>query len=117
MRTTKAGSIVRDARVEAGKTLREVAEALGISHVQLGNMERGTSPVGGKYLAGLKKVLPNLDLDAVREAAEGERPIQLNLRSLPPSYQSLGMVLARRIENQDLEPTTMKELFRLLNSK
>lgn len=114
---TKAGGILRDARREAGKTLREVADALGVSHVQLGNLERGASPIAEKYLKGLKAILPDLDVESLKEAAAQERPIQLNLRSAPPQYQSLGMVLARRIENQDINPDTMKALLRLLESK
>lgn len=112
-----AGSILREARLEADKTLREVADALGVSHVQLGNWERGTSPVSSKYMAGLKKALPKLDVDALKDAAEQEAPVQLNLRQLPRSYQTLGLVLARRIQSQDIKPDTMKELLLLLNMK
>jgi len=44
------------------------------------------------------------------------RPLQLDLRDVPPKYQDLGMALARRIERQNISVRDFDRLSAILGS-
>jgi transcriptional regulator with XRE-family HTH domain len=51
------GKRIRSARVAAGLTQREVAEALKLSHVGFGDIERGKNEPSLQYLEHLSRIL------------------------------------------------------------
>jgi transcriptional regulator with XRE-family HTH domain len=67
METTTMGQGLRTARENAGLTLRDVAKKIGVSHVYLGEVERGRQlRVAYKKWSRLVKAIPGLtvkDLD------------------------------------------------------
>lgn len=48
---------IRDIRVAAGRSLRSVADAVGISHVFLGEIERGIRPLPSSLAPSLARAL------------------------------------------------------------
>ncbi len=42
------------------------------------------------------------------------RPLQLDISDRPPEYQNLALLLARRIEKEDLDAGDLRDLMRLL---
>jgi transcriptional regulator with XRE-family HTH domain len=112
--SSKLGEFIRLRRTEAGLSLRDVAGKIGITHVQLGQMERGRSPVQEKYWKPLEKAVPGVTVEKIEEMNSKERPIQLSLAGAPVEYQTLGLALARRIEREDLKASEMKDLLRIL---
>jgi transcriptional regulator with XRE-family HTH domain len=109
------GQYIRQRRVEAELSLRFVADQLGISHVYLGEVERGVRPpLKKEHWAKLIATIPDIIEQELERKAAKSRPVQLNLEDAPPRYQDLGLALARRIEKRDLDEHQLTELLRLL---
>jgi transcriptional regulator with XRE-family HTH domain len=110
------GRYIRAKRVEAGLSLRDVARSLGVSHVFLGEVERGARPLFPKERwPDLLKAIPGLTMEGLEEAAVNTRPVQLRLQDAPQQYQSLGLLLARRIEQRDLTPKQIEQIRSILS--
>jgi transcriptional regulator with XRE-family HTH domain len=113
--TNDFGRYFRRARVEAGVSLRQAATKLGITHVYLGEVERGVrAPLPEKYWERALKAIPTLDREELERTKATSRPLQLSLRARHREYQDLGLMLARRIEKQDLRRDDLEELLRVL---
>jgi len=109
------GRYFRQAREEAGMSLRQAAKALGITHVYLGEVERGVrAPLPEKHWAKAIKVIPTLEREKLLRTKATSRPVQLELRRKRPEYQDLGLMLARRIQEQDLKKEDLDELLKML---
>ncbi len=63
------GQMLRRARVGAGLSLRQVADALGWPHVYLGEIERGKRAVPERHWPAVIALLPSLTIDELRAAA------------------------------------------------
>src|SRR5262249_14591405 len=112
------GRYIRGKRVDAELSLRHVADQLGVSHVYLGEVERGVrGPLAKDRWPDLIRAIPGVIEEELERAAATTRPLQLLLGHAPPRYQDLGLALARRIEKQDLSKTQLDQLLRILRGK
>ena len=115
MSETAFGTYLRTKRVAAGLSLRAVADALEITHVYLGEVERGVrGPLNRKHWSKLRQAVAGISRDELQRLEAVSRPLQLNLQDAPPQYQDLGLALARRMEERDISPRDMKRLMKLL---
>lgn len=110
------GELVRERREQAELSLRDVAaRCVGVGHVYLSQLERGIKPPPpDPVLRELAAAIPTVTLDELRLEAALSRPLQVDATEAPQEYRQLGVVLARRIEEQDLSSETMAALRRLL---
>lgn len=116
--STDFGRYLRAKRVEAKLSVRRLAELLGISHVYLGEVERGDrGPLDEKYWPTLVRHVPELSTEGLTRAATTSRPIQLDISDSATPYQDLAMALARRIDRQDLDAEDIKKILRLLKDR
>ncbi len=116
-RANRFGTYLRATRIAAGCSLREVAEAVGISHVYLGEVERGVrGPLKPEHWPALLRAIPGLSRDELQRAAETSRPLQLDLAKAPGPYQSVALALARRFKRRDLSDAEVAKLLKVLKS-
>lgn len=109
------GKYLRRKRVELKFSLRRVADQIGVSHVYLGEVERGVrGPIKRERWASICEALPGVTEADLERVAGVSRPVQLDLNDAPAKYQDLGQALARRITERDLPERTLDELLALL---
>jgi transcriptional regulator with XRE-family HTH domain len=114
--TTPYGALLRERRVKAGLSLRDVASHLECSHVFLAEIERGVSgPLKPEREEKLLEVLPNVTAEELRKAREASKPFKLTQANTPPKYLNLAMALARRIERDNLEDTGLRQIMKILD--
>lgn len=97
--TSRIGAYVRARRVAAGLSLRRVANDLGVTHVFLGEVERGKKALPRERWSALAAIVPGVeqsDLEEIsREAERVDAQLSL-LRDAPMPYQSIVTELALR---------------------
>lgn len=109
------GKYIRDRRCAAKLTLRDVADRLGVSHVFVSEIERGERAVFAKERwPDLVRAIPGVTLDGLERASALTVPVQLDLTDAPEPYQDLGLALARRIENRDLNKKQVQTIIEFL---
>lgn len=109
------GIYLRSTRCAAGLSLRHVADSIGVSHVYVGEVERGVrGPMKPEKWLLLAKVVPGFSAAHAGRLVASEQPVQLHLQDAPPQYQDLGVALARRIESRDIAPSDMNQIRRIL---
>lgn len=114
-KATGFGSYLRQMRMRAGLSLRDVAAGLGVSHVYLGEVERGVrGALKQDHWPKLKEILPGVSIEKLNREATLSKPVQLSLEDAPPKYQDLGLALARRIESRDIDQKEMRRLLSIL---
>ncbi len=117
-RPNRFGAYLREKRVAARLSLREVAHALGISHVYLGEVERGVrGPLRPEHWSALLKTIPGLSRTELERHAAASRPLQVDLADAPPAYQDLALALARRFKRRDLSEPEITRLLKLLGGR
>ena len=116
-RPTRFGSYLRRARVASGRSLRDVAAELKISHVYLGEVERGVrGPLRPEHWDSLLKAVPELTREELEREAAASRPLEVDISDAPPRYQDLAMALARRLKNRDLTKAQIARLLKVLEA-
>src|SRR5215472_4255880 len=111
------GSYLRQARVASGLSLRQVASALKISHVYLGEVERGVrGPLRLEHWDRLVRAIPTLTRTELERHAATSRPLEMDISDAPPRYQDLAMALARRLKNRDLTVGQISRLLKVLKA-
>jgi len=114
-RSTRFGSYLRASRVEARRSLREVADAIGISHVYLGEVERGVrGPLMESHWDGLLAAIPGLTRAELKRTAQMSRALEIDLSTAPARYQDLAIALARRFKRRDLSDAELSRLLKVL---
>lgn len=109
------GRYIRRQRAVAGVSMRSVAKALGVSAVYLGEVERGVRPpLKEQHWHALIRAVPTIDRESLERLTAKAKPLQLDLRDTPPSYQDLALALARRIEKRNLSQGDLEKLFSIL---
>lgn len=112
------GRYLRDKREREKMSLRKVAARLEVSHVYLGEVERGVrGPLPEKYWNQLVQIIPGLTIKHLRRMAILTKPIRFNLAEAEPPYQDLTLAFARRMEKQDLSPEALSEILKLLEQE
>lgn len=115
MRDSIFGAYLRRERVTAGLSLRTVADAVGVTHVYLGEVERGVrGPMDKKWWPALIAAVPTITEAELERKAAQTKPVAIALENAPPEYQDLGLALARRIEKRDLGTEEILKLMKLL---
>lgn len=118
MAESSFGTYLRARRLAAKKSLREVADAVGVSHVYLGEVERGdSSPMREDRWPALVRAIPGVTLEDLRRHTQLTKPVQLSIGDAPPKYQELTLALARRIENRDLSDAQLTKILKVLGKK
>src|SRR5579864_2366710 len=93
--STRFGSYLRAARVESGRSLREIADAIGISDVYLGEVERGVrGPLMESHWDALIAAIPSLTRTELKRTAQMSRALEIDLSRAPARYQDLAIALA-----------------------
>lgn len=95
---TTFATYLRDARERAGLSLREAARLLGVSHVFLGEVERGMRALPPARWQAVCEVLP-VTMEKLTELERMRRPVRIDLSNKTPEVQRLGLAFARRIES------------------
>ncbi len=109
------GTYMLNKRVGAQLSLREVGKRLGVSHVYVGEVERGvSSPYSRDRWPDLVAAIPGVTMEDLERNAGLTVGVQLRLEDAPVDYQNLGLMLARRIQAQDIEKDALQEMLRLL---
>jgi transcriptional regulator with XRE-family HTH domain len=117
-RPNRFGVYLRQQRVAAGLSLRDVAQRLGISHVYLGEVERGVrGPLKPEHWSALLKIIPSLSRIELERTAAASRPMRVDLADAPPVYQDLALALARRFKRRDLSEPEITRLLKLLGGR
>ena len=113
--TTPYGALLRERRVRAGLSLRDVAEHIGVSHVFLAEIERGVSaPLKPEREAKLLEIMPTVTAPELRKAREASKPFKLTSSNTPPKYLDLTTALARRIERENLDDSKVNRILQIL---
>jgi transcriptional regulator with XRE-family HTH domain len=118
LRLNPFGAHLREKRVAAGLSLREVASALAVSHVYLGEVERGVrGPLRPEHWGALLKAIPTLERADLERLSAASRPLKVDLAGAPPAYRDVALAMARRFRRRDLSESELSRLLRLLGGK
>ena len=111
------GEYLRSVRVKSGKSLREVAEALGITHVYLGEIERGKRRLlPEKYWgAFVKAVEERTSITELTTAAVESAPLDPAVIEGPG--RDVVVALARTFDQEEMSPELAEQLLRVLNKE
>jgi hypothetical protein len=95
--------------------LREVGKRLGVSHVYVGEVERGVrGPFHRDRWPDLVAAIPGVAIEDLERHAAIAVGLYLKLDDAPPLYQDLGLMLVRRIQARDLGQEDLQEMLRIL---
>lgn len=109
------GTYLREQRVAAGKSLRLVADGLGVSHVFLGEVERGVKrKLPEKHWDRLIELIPAIRREDLESAVLRSASLDDRVNAMGRHGHDLVHALARKIEADDLPPARLRELRRLL---
>ena len=109
------GDYIRSERIRAGFSLRHLANQLGVSHVYLGQVERGMqAPLRKKWWGQLTRALPNVSVETLERKLATSQPLQIHLEEAPIEYQDLTLALIKRIEARNLTPKEIRTIIQVL---
>ena len=109
------GAYVREAREQAKLSMREVANKLGVSHVYLGEVERGVrGPMDQKHWPVLMETIPGVTKRNLADTAKLSRPYRFKIPENRPKYKDLTLAFARRIEDADLSDEEIENMLVML---
>jgi transcriptional regulator with XRE-family HTH domain len=109
------GKYLRAQRNKADVSLRKAADKIGVSHVFLGEVERGErAPLRREHWAKVVAAVPGVTIEDLERHCAVSRPVQLSIDDAPPEYQDLTLALARRIQKRDLSSTQLQDLLGIL---
>jgi hypothetical protein len=109
------GKYLRAQRNKADISLRKVADEIGVSHVFLGEVERGErAPLRREHWSKVVAAVPGVTMEDLERHCAVSRPVQLSIEDAPPQYQDLTLALARRIQKRDLTTSQLQDLLGIL---
>ena len=109
------GAYVREMREQAKLSLRQVANKLGVSHVYLGEVERGVrGPMDKKHWPVLMRIIPGITEQNLVDTAKLSRPYRFKIPEGQPKYKDLTLAFARRIEDADLSDREIEHMLKML---
>lgn len=92
------GRYMRDVRLKANVSLRDLAKALCLSHVFLSEVERGFRGLARQHWPRLLEMLPELDPLRLEHMARLRLPLRINVADKPASLQDVCILFAERVE-------------------
>lgn len=116
MRPSLFAAYLREQRVKAGLSLRALAEALGVSHVFLGEIERGRQRILPRHhWDPLLKAIPAMDRDTLEQLAVRSVPLHHDPMEMETYEFELAFALARRIRSAGIPEPEAERLLRILD--
>lgn len=116
MPSSPFGEYLREARTASGKSLRAVADALTISHVYLGEVERGRRRLlPEKYWEKLAEVIPNVSVPELSELAAVSEP--LDPAGMEGRNREIVVALARKLEQEGISEEVAQRLLDILQKE
>lgn len=116
MTASPFGVYLRSKRTEAGKSLREVADALSITHVYLGEVERGRRrALPERHWKKLAKVVPGITVSELKTLAAMSEPI--DPASVEGPSREVVLALARKMEEGEMSEALAARLLGILRDK
>jgi transcriptional regulator with XRE-family HTH domain len=110
------GEYLREKRVEAGLSLRHVAERIGVTHVYLGEIERGKSaPLARKHWGLLMETISGITPDDLETRAAMSKPIKMDLDGAPALYRQLGVRFSQNFESRTLTDAQIQAIMDVLD--
>lgn len=110
------GVYLREVRTASGESLRRVAEELGITHVYLGEVERGRRRVlPEKYWQKLVALLPGFSLEQLRVLAAASEP--LDPAAMEGRSREVVVALARALEEDGMSEELATQLLDVLRQR
>lgn len=92
------GRYMRDVRLKANVSLRDLAKALGVSHVFLSEVERGFRGLARQHWPRLLEMLPELDPLRLEHMDKLRLPLRINVADKPAPLQDVCILFAERVE-------------------
>lgn len=112
---TPYGTLLRRRRIDAGLSLRDVAERLHVSHVYLADVERGArGPLQPEHEPKLKRIIKGLTSSDLARAREASRPVKITLETTPERWEDVTIALARRYARGNLREDQREQILRIL---
>ena len=91
------GPFLRSIREKLGKTMRQVADLLGVSVVYISDIERGRrNPPSEDKIRAIAKFFQMPPDDLLEKAAEDRGKVELELTGTSPKISEAALVLARK---------------------
>ena len=110
------GKYIRDRRMLAELTLRNVAEGLGISAVYLGEVERGLRPPlnRARYWNNLVWLIPGVTLKGLEESAARSQKLEVPIPQLKRKEQELALAFFRKLQDRSFSAEQLGVLRKML---
>lgn len=116
MSISPLGAYLRDKRTASGKSLREVAKALSISHVYLGEVERGRRRLlPEKYWEKLVQLVPGTSVEELKAMAAASEPI--DPAAVEGRSRDVVVALARTLEEGRMSDEVARQLLEILEKE
>lgn len=116
-RHTAFGKLLRRRRTEADLSLRDVAESLAVSHVFLGEVERGEKRLKEEWWPRLAGAIPGLTLAEMKAAHLESQPVQLEIAGRPEAQRDLTIAFARSISEETLSSAQIEKMLKILRGE
>ena len=109
------GRNLREARMNAGLTLRQLADKVGVTHVFIGEVERGVKArITEKHWDGLMKALSVKKKDLEEWSSRSEK-LELDLREQSEHDHALTFALARAIRQKvEISDSDRQKILKIL---
>lgn len=112
------GEMVREARIQADLSLRQLAEELDVSHVYLGEVERGKRrSLPPRHWDRLVELLPTLTVADLREAAERSKSVTVDPLAHTGQVRDLAITLARKLATDEVGEAQARDILRILKGE
>lgn len=114
MRPSPFGEYIKQKRLEAALSLRDVADAIDVSHVYVGEVERGRRrSMPKEHWRALARAIPGVTEKELRLRAALSAP--LDPSEMEGRERDVVVALARRIESGSLSATDLEHLLEILD--
>jgi len=112
------GEYLRAKRVAAGRSLRQLADALGITHVYLGEVERGKRrTLPESYWPALVREVPGVTVADLQAAADRSARVSIDPAQHVDEVRDLAIVLARKLATNEITNDEARKVLRILQGE
>lgn len=112
------GEYLREKRLAAGISLRKLADDLEITHVYLGEVERGKRrTLPESYWPDLVRRVPGISEAGLRAAADISAKVTIDPADHQGEVRDLAIVLARKLATGDVSNDKARKMLRILQGE